>query len=315
MKTKTLSCIFAMCILFASCHQDPDPVLVTVQQEFENLLALQAAADVDTYECLNQIRGWLSQSWDMGNAIVDTIDSTMAGYAKRDAEYRRINDVRLFVDYPGSYKTISNDWESISPFRIVELMRNDSITGLCGFAAYTLGKLLDHAGYESWNCYFGNAAFDAGVHKLVLVQIPGGELVVQDAFYNVQFTTPAGLPKDFISMLPELRAADYTNHTVQTEIVNTQFWFIDQAEKDAIELQWGSPIPTVSQSIVNGRLEVITPRNFPNFTNPLLPYVMLSLAADSLPPDYRSIFLQCFSVLHSDDGMEDSTLYNLIVAQ
>ncbi len=157
-------------------------------------------------------------------------------------------------------------FENMAPFECLSLMQSGSLVGNCGLSSSLLAKLYVHAGYAAYiyNCGFENSRF---THQFNLLKIEDN-LIVQDAHYNMTIRAPDGGPKDFIQILSEIKANDFSKMVI-----------------DEDELLKGGKKTNFS-IIARERLEWMAPL----------------VEAHNLPANFLSIYLKPLSVMDARSG-------------
>lgn len=214
------------------------------------------------------------------NAFLDSLDRLNVSTFEKSNEIRKYLARRLNRRKP--VNTISHyfsrlPYDSLQPFECLSLLRSGELGGTCGLGSFILGKLYRYAGCTAYiyDCGY-NSEF---THQFLLVAADQ-KLIVQDAHYNITIVNSRGEPKDFMDILSEIAAGDFSDIRVAGDEV------IKKGKRTSFE------------KIAKQRL----------------PHIKPLLHKEGLPENFLSIYLKPLYIMNSTTGKEEEELTNLIRA-
>lgn len=149
-------------------------------------------------------------------------------------------------------------FENIEPFECLSLMKSGSLAGNCGLSSFLLAKLYVHAGYAAYvyDCGFENSRF---THQFNLLKIED-KLIVQDAHYNLTIRAPDGGPKDFLQILSEIKANNFSEMVIDEDELLKGGRKINFSAIARERLEWMMPLIEVHHLPINFLSIYLKPR-------------------------------------------------------
>jgi len=252
------------------------------------------------------------------NRIVDSLKN--AG----DTRIQIANEIRRYlagvIDIGKSRHHLESNyykihWKDLSPFRCIELFKRDSLTAKCGLSSYILAKLYEHAGFETfiYDCGYPDGK---NSHQFVLVKL-NGNLIVEDAYFNVTINDKDNQPMDFLRLLSEVKTEDFSNIRVAQDDALTECWLDSKAELDSLLKVYKAYEEFYRKqardiSVVDNRVRILLVRNFSSLTTPALERMKSKLQDDGLPENFLSIYIKPLHVIDGTTGQDADSLRRVI---